>query len=590
MISFLLDFRSLTFSLWVKYKQKLLIFVLILSFFVILILSHVWFTEKFSEAIKIQTELRVPRHSTAISNELKKNQIIPFILSQDPIIITSLKKNLYDSIPERLSHFVGEMGLGGLQLFDRNGNLSASSNSTETNLEAIKDVFLSVTAQSLSTVFKIVEINENNYQFTYFRVIRDNEKVIGMITANVDLNQFEERWKSPFEAIMIVDSSGRVVISTEERWKGKGVSEALLLEGSKTVLNRAFNLAGGYLELNNSNDFIKGEAVLRTELNIPYNGWKLISFSSYSGVRERVNAVLAIEIMIFSIIAALVFYNLNRRAQSQAVVLKRESDELRALNAALNKEISIREKVEENLEVAEQSLVQSQKLAVLGEMSAAVSHELNQPLAAMKTYLAAAKLLFDRRRTEEANASLQRIDDLIERMGVITKQLKLHARKVGDSWEKIDLRDVVTNSLSIMEPNLKQNAIDIKVDLGKDEVLVLGDPIRLEQVVINLIRNSLDATSSIINAKIIISVVLEETAMLRISDNGLGIENLENIFEPFYTTKEPGDGLGLGLSISSSIISDYGGRLIAKNNEPCGAIFEFELPLIKGNVINDGRT
>ncbi len=314
------------------------------------------------------------------------------------------------------------MGLGGLQLFDRNGNLSASSNSTETNLEAIKDVFLSVTAQSLSTVFKIVEINENNYQFTYFRVIRDNEKVIGMITANVDLNQFEERWKSPFEAIMIVDSSGRVVISTEERWKGKGVSEALLLEGSKTVLNRAFNLAGGYLELNNSNDFIKGEAVLRTELNIPYNGWKLISFSSYSGVRERVNAVLAIEIMIFSIIAALVFYNLNRRAQSQAVVLKRESDELRALNAALNKEISIREKVEENLEVAEQSLVQSQKLAVLGEMSAAVSHELNQPLAAMKTYLAAAKLLFDRRRTEEANASLQRIDDLIERMGVITNE------------------------------------------------------------------------------------------------------------------------------------------------------------------------
>jgi two-component system C4-dicarboxylate transport sensor histidine kinase DctB len=72
--------------------------------------------------------------------------------------------------------------------------------------------------------------------------------------------------------------------------------------------------------------------------------------------------------------------------------------------------------------------------------------------------------------------------------------------------------------------------------------------------------------------------------MLRISDNGLGIENLENIFEPFYTTKEPGDGLGLGLSISSSIITDYGGRLIARNNEPSGAIFEFELPLIKENV------
>ena len=90
----------------------------------------------------------------------------------------------------------------------------------------------------------------------------------------------------------------------------------------------------------------------------------------------------------------------------------------------------------------EQSLIQSQKLAVLGEMSAAVSHELNQPLAAMKTYLAAAKLLFDRRRTQEALSSLQRIDDLIERMSVITKQLKSHARKVSDSLVKIDLREV----------------------------------------------------------------------------------------------------------------------------------------------------
>jgi two-component system C4-dicarboxylate transport sensor histidine kinase DctB len=290
--------------------------------------------------------------------------------------------------------------------------------------------------------------------------------------------------------------------------------------------------------------------------------------------------------MVFSIIVALLFYSLNRQAQSQTVALKKESDELRALNLLLKDEISIRKKVEENLEVVEQSLIQSQKLAVLGEMSAAVSHELNQPLAAMKTYLAAAKLLFDRRRTQEALSSLQRIDDLIERMSVITKQLKSHARKVSDSLVKIDLREVVTNSIAIMELNLKQNVITIDLNLGKTEVLVLGDPIRLEQVLINLIRNSLDAVKEESKPMIEISLLIQGNAILRISDNGNGIEDLDSLFEPFYTTKDAGDGLGLGLSISSSIITDYGGRLTARNNETKGAIFEIELPLLRDDNFN----
>ena len=138
-----------------------------------------------------------------------------------------------------------------------------------------------------------------------------------------------------------------------------------------------------------------------------------------------------------------------------------------------------------------------------------------------------------------------------------------------------------------MEPNLKQNSVEIDLSLGDIQVVVLGDPTRLEQVVINLIRNALDATRSCSNSKISISIIPGNTAVLNISDNGTGIEDLDNIFEPFYTTKEPGDGLGLGLSISSSIIKDYGGRLIAKNNELNGAIFEFELPLVKDDEMND---
>ena len=568
-----------------QHKQKLLVCGFILIGLIVLLFSNFFLTERFAETTKTQSQLRAVRQVNEIIGELKRSQIVPFLLSQDRTIISGLLTDNYKNISERLASFASEIGLSELRLFDSDGNLVASSKVTFTKRVVVIEPH-KLTSDNESTVFKIEQLNKESFKFSYLRPIVDGGKRIGYIVADVNLNQFEERWRSPFEAVLITDINGQVVISTEQRWKGKNISEALLLKEPKTALNRAFHLAGEYLELNTLNNFLDGQAVMRVDVSIPYNSWELSLFSSYKSVRERVNAALAIEIMIFSIIVALLFYGLNRRAQSQTIALKKESDELRALNLLLKNEVSIRKKVEQNLEVVEQSLIQSQKLAVLGEMSAAVSHELNQPLAAMKTYLAAAKLLFDRRRTQEALSSLQRIDDLIERMGVITKQLKSHARKVSDSMVKIDLREVVANSIAIMELNFKQDLITIQLNLGKTEVMVLGDPIRLEQVLINLIRNSLDAVKAEEKPIIVITLLIQENAILQISDNGNGIEDFESLFEPFYTTKEAGDGLGLGLSISSSIITDYGGRLTARNSEVKGAIFEIELPLLRDDNFN----
>src|SRR5690606_34501459 len=127
------------------------------------------------------------------------------------------------------------------------------------------------------------------------------------------------------------------------------------------------------------------------------------------------------------------------------------------------------------------------------EMSAAVSHELNQPLAAMKTYLAGARLLLQRKRPEEALSSFQRIDDLIDRMGSITRQLKSYARKGGEAFEPVDLRACVSSALAMMEPQLKSRVVKIMRGMPRQPVMVMADRIRLEQVIINLLRNALDA-------------------------------------------------------------------------------------------------
>ena len=286
---------------------------------------------------------------------------------------------------------------------------------------------------------------------------------------------------------------GTVLLSTELRWRGLLLDDALAATGPPTAIGRAFQATTDWAQ-SAPDAYVSGEAVMKTEARVPFRGWRLVTFTAYSSVRERVNGVLALEIMGFAILAALTFYLLSRRAWSQSLGFQKESAELRLLNARLQREVAQRDKAQKDLEVAELTLAQSSKLAALGEMSAAVSHELNQPLAAMKTYLAGARLLLQRKRPDEALSSFQRIDDLIERMGAITRQLKSYARKGGEAFEPVDLRACVSSGLAMMEPQLKLRVVRITRTLPRTPVIVNADRLRLEQVIINLLRNALDAT------------------------------------------------------------------------------------------------
>ena len=310
----------------------------------------------------------------------------------------------------------------------------------------------------------------------------------------------------------------------------------------------------------------------------------MVAFTTFASVREQVNAVIALEIMGFAILFALAFYWVSRKNAARAGLFQRESAELRALNARLQREIAERERVQEELAVTEQSLAQSSKLAALGEMSAAVSHELNQPLAAMKTYLAGARLLLRRNRPDEAVSSFGRIDDLIERMGAITRQLKSYARKGSEVLAPVNMGDALAASLAMMEPQLRQRHVRINQIIPDKSVMVIGDRMRIEQVMVNLLRNALDATKSVADPEVEVILAVGDTATLTVRDNGDGIEDLDSLFEPFYTTKQPGEGVGLGLAISSGIVNDLGGRLMARNGQKGGAVFEMRLPVHEDGV------
>ncbi|MFU8899363.1 MAG: sensor histidine kinase, partial [Roseinatronobacter sp.] len=189
-----------------------------------------------------------------------------------------------------------------------------------------------------------------------------------------------------------------------------------------------------------------------------------------------------------------------------------------------------------------------------------------------------ARLLLKSKRSEEALASFQRIDDLIDRMGAIARTLKSFARKGGEAFAPIDLRTCLADALTMMEPMLRDSRVLVVRTVPPNPVIIRGDTVRVEQVILNLVRNAVDATRGVNSPQIDIIISQGETAKLTVRDNGQGIEDIDSLFEPFYTTKPAGMGVGLGLAISSGIVNDHGGRLTALNGPDGGAVFEVEFP------------
>jgi len=556
---------------------------LVMVFLIVLAVIVVWWTNqfltsRFTETTRSRAEVRLALYSGNILSELQRNQIVPQLLARDPTLIGALNSGDFSQSSGRLIEYRDEIGAKGLLLMESDGRaVAATDRALIGSIHRSEPYFVEAT-RSGDTVFTTSLLDSGGRIFSYSRRIETQGKLIGVIMVEVDLNKFETSWAGFTDAVIVEDSESTIILATEARWRGLTEEDALTVQSVPSAIERAFYATAGWGALP-IDAYVQGEAVMRQEARIGFQGWTITSFTTYASVRERVNAVLALEITGFAILMALAFYLVSRKATSRLRFFQRESAELRQLNMALQREIAEREKAERHLEVAEQTLQQSSKLAALGEMSAAVSHELNQPLAAMKTYLAGAKLLLQRRRSDEALSSFQRIDDLIERMGAITRQLKSYARKGGDAVEPIDVRTSVSSALSMMEPQLRRGDVKIDVSLPRDEVIVNADRIRLEQVLVNLMRNALDATKGRIDAEVKILVTVGDDVVTTVRDNGTGIEDIENLFEPFYTTKSPGDGVGLGLAISSGIVNDLGGRLTARNGRDGGAVFEVTLPL-----------
>jgi two-component system, NtrC family, C4-dicarboxylate transport sensor histidine kinase DctB len=254
--------------------------------------------------------------------------------------------------------------------------------------------------------------------------------------------------------------------------------------------------------------------------------------------------------------------------------------EVEKTNQTLAAEIEERVAAEAQLKAAQNELVQAGKLAALGQLGVGITHEINQPLTAIASHLHTAGRHMEKGQVDKAQNSLDKIGLLLTKITRITKHLKAFARVAGTELTPVCLDTVIQDAIELMSSQIIEQHCTLDYQANSASLYVLAEPIRLEQVMVNLISNAVDALSSAPVKQLSIKVYeQDDRIMIDVNDTGIGIEEsqLEQIFDPFFTQKEVGQGLGLGLSISYNIVQDFGGQIRVSSTPEAGSRFTLEL-------------
>ncbi|GGO58698.1 two-component system, NtrC family, C4-dicarboxylate transport sensor histidine kinase DctB [Roseovarius pacificus] len=253
--------------------------------------------------------------------------------------------------------------------------------------------------------------------------------------------------------------------------------------------------------------------------------------------------------------------------------------ELSGANLALRREVAERQEAEAALKKAQDDLVQAGKLSALGQISAGISHELNQPLMAIRQFAENGATFLARGKADKAGENLNRIGDLAARAARIIRNLRAFAKQENEPVGRVDIVAVVDQALELTEARLARDGIALDWQRPEAAVHVQGGEVRLGQVMVNLISNAADAMAESPQKRITIAVHRGDPVALEVADTGPGIDEPEKIFDPFYSTKEVGasEGMGLGLSISYGLVQSFGGEIKGRNAPGGGAVFRVEL-------------
>ena len=431
--------------------------------------------------------------------------------------------------------------------------------------------------------------------------LTEDGRIVGVAVVKVSLEQLEQSWATVEAPVLVTDENGVVILASVPSWKfttlhpldeatqrqfertlqynarplpplGLATARPVGEEADLVTLARPVDEAATVFP-------VSGAFLAQTE---PLHGtpWTLTVLSPVRQVVSMAWSRAALAAVVSAFVGILLLLWNQRRLHLR--------DRLRAREALQRANDELERKVEERtrtLRAAQDELVHAGKLAVIGQISAGLAHELNQPLAALRTLSGNAVKFMQRGNLEAAQGNLDRIGRLVDGMGALTSQLKSFARKSSGAPGPVAVRRCLDNALFLLDQRLRRAGVRVEVAVEGGEVVALCDANRLEQVLVNLIANALDAVDGKPDPRLRLDArYAGGRVLIAVRDSGPGLpENiLPRLFEPFFTTKdagkEAGGGLGLGLAISAGIVRDFGGTLAGANAPGGGAVFTVDLP------------
>ncbi|MEP5730101.1 MAG: ATP-binding protein [Sulfitobacter sp.] len=412
-------------------------------------------------------------------------------------------------------------------------------------------------------------------------------KVQGAVVVITDLNGIDYNWRGTNPAAFFTDASGEVYIANRTEllfWTRREGNPGLIPPKGETPAFSAKMIGPHEIWHLGWGPYLPREALHLTQ-SLPVIGMTGEVLLDVRQTRALAFAQTAAVAALCLAFGSLLYLASERRrtlaaanVQLEARVAQRTAD-LRETNEKLLAEAAEREDAQAALRQAQDDLVQAGKLSALGQMSAGISHELNQPLMAIRSFADNAVKFMERGKPERAGENLTRISDMTQRMGRIIQNLRAFARQENMPQDRVFLADVLQSALELTQGYREEAGVETVVTPMAEDIWVRGGVVRLGQVFVNLITNAVDAMEGRIDKNLIIEVTKGDLVAVQFSDTGPGIEMPDKVFDPFYTTKQVGDtgGMGLGLSISYGIVQSFGGQIKGSNHADGGAVFTVTL-------------
>ncbi|WP_296261828.1 MULTISPECIES: sensor histidine kinase [unclassified Pseudomonas] len=573
------------------------------------------------KALSENGERQLELHARTVESEINKYNYLPSVLELE----SNVSELLNDPSPElrgKVNDYLEGLNRRSrsraIYVLDTTGRVLATSNWRDADSYLGEDLsfraYYQDAIRGLPGRFYGIGSTTGEPGYYLAHGLEEKGKIIGVAVIKVRLEALEERWQRARLEAFVSDENGIIILSSDPARRLKSVRP--LTPQIKERLARSLqyywwplnelvplereSIGEGVEKLTfPANSSVDHEhtvvSYLAQSRNLADTPWHLTLLTPLEDLRrEAANQGMLVAVACALAMFLLIAWNERRKVISTRLAAREaletannelerriaeRTTDLRASNERLKGQIRDRRQAEETLRQAQDELVQAGKLAAIGQMSTSIAHELNQPLAALRTLSGNTVRFIERGALDTASANLRTINDLVDRMGRITASLRAFARR-GEDKGQASLTKAVEAALQLLAARVESSALDLHQAF--DDVELAIDQTRLEQILVNLIGNALDAMQAQpLPVLWLQGEVFEGRYRLRVRDNGHGInaEARKHLFEPFFTTKPGEQGLGLGLTLSASLAAAAGGSLNAEDPAEGGTIFVLVLPL-----------